>query len=413
MYFKNPGGRIVAIDDPIQIEKYRKIPGFVALDHDDQVKHMNERIELVKRAKQAEAEALAGITPEDKAGVYFFTVSQHYQADGYGVASACIMRELSRLGVDVKLSYRDQKVGILFHNPYSIAQMRSDFRVIYTMFESDKIPEDWYPYLEMADLILVPSQWCADTFTRAGYKAEVLPLGYDDLSYSFVDRENKRENNKTFNFLHYNAFNIRKGFPEVFKAFVEEFQPDEPVRLILKTTQTQFQIPAPLRGLEQQYPNIKVISGRIPSTEMQDLMADSDCFVFPSRGEGFGMTPLEVMATGMPAIIPNAHGMTEYFDPECMYEVEVDSMCPALYSRYKGVDVGKMVVCSIEDLKRQMRYVYEHQAEALAKGEAASEHVQKWTLRNTAKRLKEIILDLQSRPSPERKLKDVLTLEKV
>lgn len=413
MHFRNQGGRIVEIDDPVQIEKYKKYPGFEVLDPQEAYEYMTERAKLVeesqKSKERAEAEKKLGIND----GVYFATVSQNYRSDGYGVSSACIMEELSRIGIEVKTTYKGQKVGILFHNPYSVMQMESDFRVIYTMFESDKIPDDWKPYLEMAELILVPSQWCADVFKKAGFTAEVVPLGYDDLSYSFVERENKRENRQTFNFLHYNAFNIRKGFPEVFKAFLQEFAPDEPVRLILKTTQSKYQIPSPFRSLESQYPNIKVISEKLPAPQMQKLMADSDCFVFPSRGEGFGMTPLEAMATGMPAIVPNAHGISHYFNEEFMYGVGIDSMCPALYTRYKGVDVGKMVVCSVEDLRKQMRYVYEHQAEALAKGKAASEYVKKWTLRKTAALLKDIIIKLQGTPAPERKLKNVLTLERV
>lgn len=125
------------------------------------------------------------------------------------------------------------------------------------------------------------------------------------------------------------------------------------------------------------------------------------------------MTPLEAMATGLPVIVPNAHGISEYFDPGCMYGVEVEGPCPALYTRYKGMDVGNMVVCSTEDLRRKMRWVYEHQAEALEKGKTAAVHAQNWTLRKTAAKLKEIILDLQTKETPERKLKNVLSLERI
>ena len=37
--------------------------------------------------------------------------------------------------------------------------------------------------------------------------------------------------------------------------------------------------------------------------------------------------------------------------------------------RYKNQDVGEMYVNDVDDLRKQMRYVYEHQDEALEKGE--------------------------------------------
>lgn len=415
MYFKNPAGRIVAIDDPEQIAIYENKPGFSHITPQEEYEYCSKRAEMVAVMKiKAERAAKADTTGRGTGdGLYMATVSQNMKSDGYGVASACVIDELNKLGLETRTFYNGQRVAMLFHNPYSITHLRSDYRVIYTMFESDKIPDEWAPYLNEADMLIVPSRWCADVFKRAGFEAKVVPLGYDDTAYFYRPRINKRKNRQTFNFLHYNAFNIRKGFPEVFKAFTQEFKRDEPVRLILKTTQRESQIPSPFRGLEANYPNIKIIAGHIPSDDMQRLLTESDCFVFPSRGEGFGMTPLEAMATGMPAIVPNAHGISEYFNPEYMYEVKVEAKCPALYTRYKGIDVGKMVICSVEDLRRQMRWVYEHQDECIAKGQKASEYARNWTLRKTAAMLKDIVAELQSRPPRDRKLGDVLNLERI
>jgi len=140
------------------------------------------------------------------------------------------------------------------------------------------------------------------------------------------------------------------------------------------------------------------------------LLASADCFVFPSRGEGFGMTPLEAMATGLPTIVPNAHGITEYFNDAFMYEAKVGEECPALYSRYKGQDVGKMVVCDVDQLAQQMRYIYEHEEEALVKGKAAATYVKQWTLRKTSEKLKQVIDEMSKKSEETRPLKNVLPL---
>lgn len=399
-YLINPFGRIVAVNDQRQYDDLLKINGYKKLTPEQEKQHILERIKLV--------ETLKGQT-DSAHGVFLSTVSQGGK-DGYGISSANLIRELRKLGIRIDTHNKQQKVAILFHNPYGIASIEAPYRIIYTMFESDKIPDDWGEYLKSADLVIVPSKWCQSIFAKAGIKTTVIPLGYDSNTYRFIHRENKRKANKPFVFLHYNAFNARKGFTEVFKAFVKAFDPTEPVKMIFKTTLEQIPLPITTR----EYPNIEVITGKSSEKELAEIIARSDCFVFPSRGEGFGLTPLECMATGMPAIVPNAHGITEYFNPLYMYEVKVESMCPALYSRYKNQDVGKMVVCDVEHLANQMRYVYEHQDEALAKGAEASEYVKQWTIEKTAKMLSEVINGAIVQPiDPKRNVTNVLTLEKI
>lgn len=43
-----------------------------------------------------------------------------------------------------------------------------------------------------------------------------------------------------------------------------------------------------------------------------EVMKASDCFVFPSRREGLGMAALEAMASGLPLITSNVHGINDY-----------------------------------------------------------------------------------------------------
>ena len=397
----NPAGRLVALDDPKQIDYWLQKPGFRKATPKEEQEYLNER---VGRAREAELKKEAG------KGIYLQTVS-HGGKDGYGRSADLITRELQALGVPVKRYFNDQKVGILFHLPNGIVNMETPYRIIYSMFESTKIPTDWAPFLKEADRVIVPSKFCQKAFKKAGIDAEIVPLGYDDETFKYYKRDNKRKGRRDFVFIHYNAFNIRKGFLEVFKAFTEEFDKAEPVKLVLKTTLNSMPSRFPLT--KAQYPNIEPIYGKQSEKELYELLKTADCFVFPSRGEGFGMTPLEAMATGLPAIVPNAHGIAEYFDPKYMYEVKVEKEAPGLYMRFKGQDVGNMVVCDIKDLRAKMRYVYEHQNEALKMGKAASEYVKKWSFKETAHQLNEIYEKALTEPVPERKLKDVLLMHKV
>jgi glycosyltransferase involved in cell wall biosynthesis len=395
----NPSGRFIIVDNQAEYEGLLRIYGFKIPKPDEEKKFLEERAKRIDAIIHPPKQA-------DDNRIYLATVSQGGK-DGYAISSARLIAELKKIGILAQTHYDNQKVAILFHNPYSVASISSPYKIIMTMFESDKIPADWLGYLEMADEVIVPSKWCQSVFRKAGIDAKVVPLGYDGEIFRFIRRENKAKAHKPFTFLHYNAFNIRKGFPEVFKAFVKEFDPAEPVRMIFKTTVD----PIPLPITKEKYPNIEIISGKTTEADLVDIIARSDCFVFPSRGEGFGITPLECMATGMPAIVPNAHGITEYFNSEYMYEVKVDHNCPALYTRYKNQDVGNMVVCSVDDLASKMRWVYEHQDEAMSIGKKASEYVKKWTFANTAIELKKIIQNAMKQEITENINRNKLVLE--
>lgn len=395
----SPSGKMTPIDNQKVFNEWLQIPGYTKAT-EEQERYFIEGA----RVKQLKINAQANTN----AGIYLSTVSQGGK-DGYAIASKNLIKELEGAGIPVTTHYSGQQVAILFHNPYSITRIEAPYKIIYTMFESTKIPDDWGDYLKAADEVWVPSKWNQAVFKEAGIDTKVVPLGYDDAAYKFIERSTAESTRRDFTFLHYNAFNVRKGFMEVWKAFTSEFNKIEPVKLILKTIANQ----SPLPITKQEYPNIEIIYGKIEENQMLDIMARSDCFVFPSRGEGFGMTPLETMATGLPAIIPNAHGMSEYFDKDTMIEVAIKEQCPAIYSRYKDMDVGKMYVSDTDDLRKKMRWCVTHQKETLELGKKASEYVKNWTY---SKGFATIILhlkDLLARPQMPNKLLNVLVLEKV
>lgn len=377
MYLRRADGEVLEVDDPESIK--------TLLQKADWREANDEEIEGYNLKKQEFLARAARGAVDTENTVYYQTVSS--SPDGYGMSRDIIKTELFDRGIVLQEEFAKQKVGLLYSYPNSITAFQTDVRLIMTMFESDKIPEDWPEYLKVADEVIVPSKWCHDVFLASGIDTTIVPLGYNSRVFKFLERTIPVEVDEPFTFIHYNSFNMRKGFSEVFAAFTEEFKDNEPVRLILKTTANRPPIPI----MKTQYPNIEVITDVISEGSLVELLGRANCMVYPSRGEGFGITPLEAMATGLAAIVPNAHGISEYFNPNYMLEVKVAEKCPGLYQRYKGEDVGEMVVCDVKDLRKQMRYAFNHQAEMYELGKNASEYVKKYTYQETARRLAEII----------------------
>ena len=169
-YLINPTGKITAVDNLKRFDEWLQQPGFR--------KATDEEVKEHQAAKYAEVLKMQQANNDPGLGLYMATVTQG-GADGYGMASHLLINQLTKLGEQVKTYYDKQNIAVLFHAPYGILQIEAPYRIIYTMFESDRIPDEWRDYLDAADKILVPSHWCQKVFAEAGYAAQVVPLGYD------------------------------------------------------------------------------------------------------------------------------------------------------------------------------------------------------------------------------------------
>jgi len=301
--------------------------------------------------------------------VSFKSVS-HNSANGYPQSRKDLEGSLAEFGIFLKEDDIGRDIGLCYGYPHNIKFLEKwgcKKKVVFTMFESTRIPDDWHEPLKKADKIIVPGQFCRQALNDAGFEAEIIPLGYNDKFFRYY----KRPRRDVFTFLHYDAYGFRKGWDITFRAFTKAFDPDEPVRLIFKTV---FPERLPPMG---EYKNIEFIYDVTPRERLQmDWLNKADCMVFPSRGEGFGHTPLEAMATGLPVMIPDGSGMSEYFDHKRFIELNYKP-CDALYDHYPKEQTGKMIECDADYLARVMRETYRLWKED-------PDRIDQWTRENAA-----------------------------
>jgi glycosyltransferase involved in cell wall biosynthesis len=193
-----------------------------------------------------------------------------------------------------------------------------------------------------------------------------------------------------FNFLSVFDWSWRKGWDVLLRAYVEEFSPDEDVALLLKVhssyglTLDQIQqraaafIADELKQDLERTPDVVFLDEVLPAPLMPRLFKSADAYVMPSRCEGWGRPLMEAMAMGLPTIGTRWSGNTEFMDDANSYLIEPNGIVDVPDFALKEVPSyrgHKWAEPSVERLRQQMRFVFEHSDEARAKGRRARQEV--------------------------------------
>lgn len=293
--------------------------------------------------------------------------------NGYGMARDYLMKYLPTVGLKLDPPGSGNNIDLIFHIPTAVAHSKAPVKVLYTMLEGDTVPDSWLPFLKMATHVLVPSNFVRQTFLRAGVESTVVPLGYDPDIFAPV----VRKPGPVYRFLHYEAFQDRKGWEDVLEAFLLSGLAEEEneCQLTLKSIVPMQKVYDKLDGLFIPN-NVKIVLGELPHHCIFDLLCESDCLVFPSHGEGFSLPPIEAMATGCPTILSIGHSHLDYYNEDYMYGVPCDIKIPARYDNWE--DQGSFVRCNVDELAKTMRHVYDHRDEARIKGERSVEYISRY-----------------------------------
>jgi glycosyltransferase involved in cell wall biosynthesis/ubiquinone/menaquinone biosynthesis C-methylase UbiE len=200
-----------------------------------------------------------------------------------------------------------------------------------TMFETDRLPEGWAHACNQMDAVWVPGEFNRQTFAFSGVapeKLRIVPGAIDLTPYSPDVPALRIDGAKGYNFLALFDWTLRKGWDVLLRAFAEEFHPDEDVSLIIKTHSSMgYTVQAIVDqaahylshdlGLDlNRLPAIIFQDTNIPDALMPALYKAADCYVMPTRGEGWGRPFMEAMAMGLPVIGTNWSGQTAFMTPE-------------------------------------------------------------------------------------------------
>lgn len=242
-------------------------------------------------------------------------------SDGYGLATIKIGQALGRLGVEVTeidmmvLGGRFSRPGEVIWevDGPAVALTAPDWwpdihaRPLtgFTMFEATRLPEKRVEWInEWSQKCLVPCEWNEQVFRACGVTVPIhlVPLGVDPDDYYPADVL-PRDADGVFRFLWSGTPDARKGWDLVYQAFIAAFGKRTDVSLTMHFRE----MPRGMIGSSD--PNVKLVCGRYGLQALRRMYWRHDCYVFPSRGEGWGLPPREAAASGLPVIATDAGGL--------------------------------------------------------------------------------------------------------
>lgn len=307
---------------------------------------VSERIEYIK-GKQKQSIIDSYSYKDGMLDVYFS--APEGRKDGHSTVADLLIKHCMQNGVYLNRNYTGQKIGLLYNHPIHINTLKTPYKIIYTGFESSVMPEEWKEYLNQANEVWTFSKYCQKVMKKTlKVDSKVFYHGID--TETFVPDPDKKDPDKVI-FLHYDAFKWRKGWDLVLEAFNRKFENNLNAELWLKTTSK--------KGIPIAYDNIKCLKNDCTQSDLAEIMQKSDIFVFPSRGEGFGMPALEAIACNVECITINEHGISDYFDKR-YFKGSKGKPIPARYDadRYKNKPLGNMYEMAIDDIANYMEQLY-------------------------------------------------------
>ena len=295
---------------------------------------------------------------------------------GFGTLSNGIINGLKKAGYTI--SEKNPDVLLAYGVDTEVREVRKRHPntplIYYTVWESSKYPEHWVKTAQemKVDLILTAAEYTKQSIIDSGWKGrvEVWHHGIDD-----VWQYRERKDDDIFTFIHYNAYEWRKGWDLVLGAFLKEFQTEEDVRLLFLARQRDYAnwlIPGN-QNLDRpiSFRNVEEKLGYFSREELANLIGSADVGVFPVHGEGWFLPATECVAQGLPVIMPNQMAMAEQWNAGCI-DVELDGYIN-VSPRYPGY----MIQPSVDDLQKKMRWCYNNKDKCKEMGKAGSVEVHK------------------------------------
>lgn len=216
----------------------------------------------------------------------------------------------------------------------------------FPIFELDTFNELEKHHLSSVDRLFVCSKWAKDVINNQIDKFQineamgwgthnppigVVPLGVDMSIFKPAEPTSKDK----IIFFNCGKWEIRKGHDILIEAFKRVAKQHDNVELWMMCS-NPFNSPEENNRWHQLYnhPKVKLIPRAETQSQVYNIMSQATCGVFPSRGEGWNLELLEMMACGKHVITTNYSAHTEFCNSDNSYLVPINGVEPAFDGKW-------------------------------------------------------------------------------
>jgi len=256
----------------------------------------------------------------------------------------------------------DQNAIQIYHciPPMQRRRKKNKITIGVATFETNDPPRHWIDILNQNAAVIVPSTFCEEIFKKSGITRPIylIPHCLDLTKYN--PTITPKETNSKFRFLFIGAWRKRKGYEELLKAWCSTFSNNEHVELVIKTDKTN-KAENYVRKLTN---NIIIEKQVVTENNMPSFIKSFDCLVLPTKGEGFGLPALQGLALGLPVIVTDYSGCTDFANNDNSFLLRPESI--VLKENMDNIPqfVGrKWAEVSVEQISKVMKFVYENPEE--------------------------------------------------
>jgi hypothetical protein len=286
--------------------------------------------------------------------------------NGYGYAGNMCKKSLEALGHEVNWRDSTADIEMNFIQPEKW-HWSGPYRIGYVPWESTGFPEGWIErFNNDCDELWTPSPVIAQWMMDAGVTkpVKVYQHGVESLW-----SPKKRSLSGRFQVFHHGGEALRKG-ANLAMAAQQRVLWEEYACINFKRSVARFNVSGSHR--------MNFIPGNLPIDELVALYHRMNLMVYPSWGEGFGLTPLQAMATGMPVLITRGWAPYEYLlEDYQLIDSELVQTSMNDFPEFNGfvtdehlqstMHPGKMFKPDFDDLCDKLRYQYENRHELAEK----------------------------------------------
>lgn len=230
---------------------------------------------------------------------------------GYAYTFNEISRHLRQTTIDgqtlqVDLNSPKSRIQLHYGTPPG-SFYNHQYKIQMTQWESTVVPPSWVDLAKGYDEYWTANEFGLNAFVAAGVPESKLHIFEHGIDCSIWTSQ-RRAQKDVVRFLHIDSGSPRKRGGMAKDAFIAAFRGNMDYEITFKYSHQRLsdanwfdENVLSTRG-EWEKPNIRHIHENLTLEHLVSLFHFHDILIYPSEGEGFGLIPLQALATGMPVI---------------------------------------------------------------------------------------------------------------